>query len=160
MRKVYGSRPTRCPDWTLAHCSPSSKWVPSGNTREIKAARKGTGHPTSHTDGSGYVFSLTGTLLRTKVYGTTFTLYLYRVLLHSGAMNGSTRKRLVSHLCKTKLGGVLWLFDWHTSFFMRTNSLASAWMLLHTSSNPALTVSLLFLKCKDNNKPDEATLMQ
>ena len=41
------------PDRTLAHCSPSSKWVPSGNTGEIKAARKGTGHPTSHADGSG-----------------------------------------------------------------------------------------------------------
>ena len=30
----------------LAHCSPSSKWVPGGNTGEIKAARKGAGHPT------------------------------------------------------------------------------------------------------------------
>ena len=24
-----------------AHCSPSSKWIPGGNTREIKATRKG-----------------------------------------------------------------------------------------------------------------------
>ena len=32
----------------LAHCSPSSKWVPGGNTRgKLKAARKGTGHPIS-----------------------------------------------------------------------------------------------------------------
>ena len=37
----------------LAHCSPSSKWVLGGNTGEIKAARKGTGHLTSHVDGSG-----------------------------------------------------------------------------------------------------------
>ena len=35
--------------------------------------RKRTGHHTSHADGSGYVSSLTGTPLRTKVYGTTFT---------------------------------------------------------------------------------------
>ena len=54
-------------------CSPSSKWAPGGNTEEIKAARKGTGHPTSHTGGSGEVSSLTGTPLRTKVYGTTLT---------------------------------------------------------------------------------------
>ena len=51
----------------LAHC------VPGGNTGEIKAARKGIGHPTSFADGSGQVPSLTGTLIRTKVYGTTFT---------------------------------------------------------------------------------------
>ena len=36
----------------LAHCPPSSKWVFAGNTGEIKAARKGTGHPNSHADGS------------------------------------------------------------------------------------------------------------
>ena len=33
--------------WKLALCPPSSKWGPGGNTGEIKAARKGTGHPTS-----------------------------------------------------------------------------------------------------------------
>ena len=33
--------------WKLPHCPPNSKWRPSGNTGEIKAARKGTGHPTS-----------------------------------------------------------------------------------------------------------------
>ena len=32
----------------LAHCSPSSKWVHVVSTGEIKSARKGTGHPTSH----------------------------------------------------------------------------------------------------------------
>ena len=47
--------------------------MPGGNTGEIKEARKGIGHLTSHADGSGYVSSLTGTPLRTKVYGTTFT---------------------------------------------------------------------------------------
>ena len=35
------------------HCSPSSIRVPGGNTGEIKAERKGTGHPTSYADGSG-----------------------------------------------------------------------------------------------------------
>ena len=34
------------------HCSPSSKWVPSGSTGETKAARKGIGHPALHADGS------------------------------------------------------------------------------------------------------------
>ena len=46
-----------------------SNWVPGGNTREIKATRKRTGYPISHADGSGHVPSLTGTSLRTKVYG-------------------------------------------------------------------------------------------
>ena len=40
MRKVYGSSPTRCPDWTLAHCLPSSIWVPGGNTGEIRRRGK------------------------------------------------------------------------------------------------------------------------
>ena len=44
--------------------------------------RKGTGHPTSHADGSGYVSFLTGTPLRTKVYGTTSTLYIY-IYIHT-----------------------------------------------------------------------------
>ena len=35
----------------LTHCSPSNKWVPCGNTGEIKVAKKGIGHPTSHADG-------------------------------------------------------------------------------------------------------------
>ena len=35
----------------LAYCSPSSKWVPGDNTGEIRAARKGNGHPTSDADG-------------------------------------------------------------------------------------------------------------
>ena len=39
----------------LTRCSPSSKLVPGGNTKEIKAASKGTGHPSSHADGQGYV---------------------------------------------------------------------------------------------------------
>ena len=33
--------------WKLANCPPGSKWRPGENTGEIKAARKGTGHPTS-----------------------------------------------------------------------------------------------------------------
>ena len=56
----------------LAHCSTSSEWVPGGHTGEIKAARRGTGHPTSHADGSGEVSSQTGTPLRMEVYETTF----------------------------------------------------------------------------------------
>ena len=39
--------PPRAIGWTLAHCPPSSEWGPGGNTGEMKAARKGTGHPTS-----------------------------------------------------------------------------------------------------------------
>ena len=54
--------------------SPSSEYLPGGNTGEIEAAKKGTGHTTSHADGSGYVSSLAGTPLRTKVYGTTLTI--------------------------------------------------------------------------------------
>ena len=29
------------------------KWVPGGNNWEIKVVRNGSGHPTSHADGSG-----------------------------------------------------------------------------------------------------------
>ena len=58
-----------------AHPLPSSKWVPGGNTGEIEAARKGTGHPTSYRVGSGYFSSLIYTLLRTKVYGTNCTFF-------------------------------------------------------------------------------------
>ena len=39
--------PPRTIGWKLAHCPPSCKRGPGGNTGEIKAARKGTGHPTS-----------------------------------------------------------------------------------------------------------------
>ena len=39
--------PSQANGWIPAHCPPSSKWVPSGNTEEIKAAMKVTGHPTS-----------------------------------------------------------------------------------------------------------------
>ena len=52
----------------LAHCSPSSEWVPGASTGGMKVARKGTGHPTS----------LTGTPLRTKVYGITLILLFYK----------------------------------------------------------------------------------
>ena len=45
----------------LPHCSPSIKWVPGGNTGEIKVAKQGTGHPTSCANSSGSVSSLTGT---------------------------------------------------------------------------------------------------
>ena len=37
----------RAKGWALAQCPPNSERGPSGNTGEIKAARKGTGHPTS-----------------------------------------------------------------------------------------------------------------
>ena len=53
MPMVYGSSLIRYPDWMLAHCSPSSGWVPGGNGGEIKAVRKGTGYLTSYADGSG-----------------------------------------------------------------------------------------------------------
>ena len=37
------------------------KWVPGGNTGEIKAAKKGTGHPTSQSQWLSTSVSLTGT---------------------------------------------------------------------------------------------------
>ena len=37
----------RVNDWTFAHCPINSEWGPDGNTGEIKAVKKGTGHPTS-----------------------------------------------------------------------------------------------------------------
>ena len=62
--------------WTLAHCPPSSEWGPGGNTGEIKAARKGTGHPTSKADCSGQVSSLTGTPQRTdRIWDLPLPLY-------------------------------------------------------------------------------------
>ena len=47
MPKTTVRGPPRANGWTLAHCPPSSEWGPDGNTGEIKAARKGTGHSTS-----------------------------------------------------------------------------------------------------------------
>ena len=61
MPKTTVRDPPRANGWTLAQCPPSNEWGPGGNTGEIKAARKGTGHPTSKADGSGQVSSLTGT---------------------------------------------------------------------------------------------------
>ena len=43
MPKITVRDPPGTNGWTLAHCLPSSEWGPGGNTREIKAARKGTG---------------------------------------------------------------------------------------------------------------------
>ena len=47
MPKTTVRDPPRANVWTLAHCPPSSELKPGGNTGEIKATRKGTGHPTS-----------------------------------------------------------------------------------------------------------------
>ena len=47
------------------YSSPSSKWVPGGNTGEIKAARKGTGHSASQSRWLSTSVSLTGTPQRT-----------------------------------------------------------------------------------------------
>ena len=46
--------------WTLTHWPPSSKWGPSGNTGEIKAARKELSSLPHNADGPGQVTSLTG----------------------------------------------------------------------------------------------------
>ena len=51
---------TNTNSWALSHCPPSSKWGPGRNTGEIKAARKGTGHPPHKADGLGQVPYLTG----------------------------------------------------------------------------------------------------
>ena len=61
----------------LAYCQPSSEWVPGDNTGEIKVVRKEITHPTSYADGPGQVSSLTGTPLRMKAYGTSYTLSVY-----------------------------------------------------------------------------------
>ena len=45
--KTTVREPPRTNGWKLAHCSPDSKRGPDGNTGEIEAVRKGTGHPTS-----------------------------------------------------------------------------------------------------------------
>ena len=47
MPKTTVRDPPRTNGWTFAHCPSSSEWRPGGNTGEIKAARKETGHPTS-----------------------------------------------------------------------------------------------------------------
>ena len=47
MPKTTVRDPPRTDGSALAHCPSSSEWGPSGNTGEIKAARKGAGHPTS-----------------------------------------------------------------------------------------------------------------
>ena len=47
MPKTTVRYPPRANGWALANCPPSSEWGPGGNTKEIKAARKGTGLPTS-----------------------------------------------------------------------------------------------------------------
>ena len=44
MPKTTVRDPPRTNGCKPAHCLPSSKWVPGGNTEEIKTARKGTGH--------------------------------------------------------------------------------------------------------------------
>ena len=48
--------------WKLAHCPPSSKWVPGGNTGDIKVGGgKDLVNLPHNTDGPGQVSSLTGT---------------------------------------------------------------------------------------------------
>ena len=110
MRKVCVSSTTRCLDLTLAHCSPSSTWVPNGNTGEIKAARKGTGHPNSHADGSGLVSSLTGTPLRTKVHRTTFTLLQPKVCCVS-LQSEVCYFSFQSEVCYFSLQSEVWYFS-------------------------------------------------
>ena len=85
MPKTTVRGPPRTNGWTLAHCPPSSEWGPGGNTGEIKAARKGTGHPTSKADGSGQVSSLTGTPQRTdRIWDLPF--YQGAVAIHLQAL--------------------------------------------------------------------------
>ena len=55
----------RANGWLPTHCPPSSKWVPGGNTGEIMAVRKETGHPTSQSRWLSTSISLTGTSQRT-----------------------------------------------------------------------------------------------
>ena len=73
----HGSDPPRPNGWTLAHCPPSSEWGPGGNTGEIKAARKGTGHPTSQNRWpKTSVLSNRHSLKYGSYMGLTFTFYI------------------------------------------------------------------------------------
>ena len=75
--------PPRANGRTLAHCPPSSEWGPVGDTREIKAARRGTGHPTSKADGSRQRSSLTGTPQRTdRIWDLPLPLDQYMEYVH------------------------------------------------------------------------------
>ena len=79
MPKTTARDPPGANGWTLAHCPPSSEWGPGGNTEEIKAARKGTGHPTSQ---SGWLMTniLSNRHSRTCGWymGLTFTSFYHR----------------------------------------------------------------------------------
>ena len=70
---------------------PSSKWVPGGNTGKLKAARKGTGHPTSLCWRLKISVPLTGTPQRTESYmGLTFTFVMFNI--------AETRARLTNNV--------------------------------------------------------------
>ena len=62
---------------TFAHCTPSSKWGPVGDTDEIMAVRKGIGHTLPHkADDSVLVSSLTGISQKYQLYiALTFTFF-------------------------------------------------------------------------------------
>ena len=64
--------------WALAHCPPSSKWGPGGDTGEMKAAMKGTGYPTSQSRWPRTSVLSNGQYPMYESYmGLTFTFYLY-----------------------------------------------------------------------------------
>ena len=84
MPKTTVRDPPRANGWTLAHCPPSSDWVPGGNTGGIKALRKGTGHPTPK-----FRWLRTSVLSNrhSPTYGLymglTFTFYYFEILIFS-----------------------------------------------------------------------------
>ena len=68
--------------WTFAHCPPSSQWGPGGNTGEIKAARNGTGHPTSQSRWlRTSVLSNRHSLTYGSYMGLTFTFTFFITIL-------------------------------------------------------------------------------
>ena len=103
MAKTTLRDPPRAYGWMLAHCPPSSEWGPGGNTGEIKAARKGTDHPTSKSrwprtsvlsnrssptygsyTGLTFTFKVTKALLKLKCICFIYSLirYMYYLLLN------------------------------------------------------------------------------
>ena len=75
--KIGGATAPSCPP-CRRHC----KWVPGGNTGEIKAARKGTGYPTSQSRWLSTSVSLTGTPQRTDcIWDIPLPLPFYSFLI-------------------------------------------------------------------------------
>ena len=92
MPKTTVRDPPRANGWTLAYCSPGSEWGPGGNTGEIKAVRKGTGHPTSK---SRWLRTSVLSNRHSPTYGSYMGPYLYLYL------EISVNKEIITHDSKS-----------------------------------------------------------